>query len=231
MTILLGCVKLLYTRYRLRKYTAIASKKQAQLLERKEGVEVIQRRVNDIPFGIRAIESGIQVDGVWISGANTPVPSTPISLAASSIDEPSPPRDNHRQSARVSASSFSSNIPRLDIPQPVRPYPGASSGKVNPPLRVHRSVLERGSSAGRTPGRPDSPTGEPGFGSRRTYHPRHSSQLRYSNPNLSRHSITLDALEGHKRNASGSARTSEGRSSQTSEQSSDQFVLVTSLSH
>lgn len=29
----------------------------------------------DIPFGIRAIERGIEVDGVWIFGVNTPVSS------------------------------------------------------------------------------------------------------------------------------------------------------------
>ncbi|KHJ31925.1 hypothetical protein EV44_g0438 [Erysiphe necator] len=30
---------------------------------------------HDIPFGIRAIQSGIQIDGIWISNPNTPVPS------------------------------------------------------------------------------------------------------------------------------------------------------------
>jgi hypothetical protein len=44
-----------------------------------------QREVSkddDIPFGIRAIESGIEVDGVWISRTNTPAGSS----AASSIN-------------------------------------------------------------------------------------------------------------------------------------------------
>jgi len=224
VTILLGCLKLLYTRYRLRKYTAIANKKQAQLLERKQGGEVVQRRVNDVPFGIRAIESGIQVDGVWISGSNTPIPSTPISLAASSIDEPSPPRDN-RRSARLSSSS--PNISGLEIPQPVRPYPGASPGKRNPTLGGHSFEPKRGSSAGRMSGRPDSPTTEPGFGSRQTYQPRHSSHLRYSNPHLLRHFTTLDALEGHKQNAGGSGGASIGTSFLILEEFSDQVVSVT----
>jgi len=221
----LGCMKLLYTRYRLRRYTAIANQKQAQLLEQRQGGEVVQRRVNDIPFGIRAIESGIQVDGVWISGSNTPIPSTPISLAASSVDEPSPPRGN-RQSARVSSSS--ANKPRREIPHPVQSDPGTSTGTRNPPLGVHSSEAKRDSSAGRTPARPDSPITEPGLGSRQTYQPRHSSNLRYSNPHLSRHSTTLDALEGHKRNTSGSARASEGTSPLISEEFPDQVVPVTS---
>lgn len=224
----MGCMKLLYTRYRLRRFTAIANQKQAQLLERKQGGEVAQRRGNDVPFGIRAIESGIQVDGVWISGSNTPIPSTPISLAASSVDEPSPPRD-HRQSARVSSSSL--NILRPEIPQPVRPYAGTSPGKRNPLLGVHSSEPKRGSSAGRTPARPDSPITEPGLGSRQTYQPRHSSHLRYSNPHLLRHSTTLDALEGHKSNASGSAGASDGTSSLIAEGFSDQVVPVASHSN
>ena len=223
VTILLGCVKLFYTRYRLRQYTAIASKKQAQLLERNQSGEVVQLRNNDVPFGIRAIESGIQVDGVWISGANTPVPSTPISLASSSIDEPSPAR-NKRQSTPV--VSPSSNIPRLEISQPVRPYSGAGPGKLNPSLRIHGSELKRGPSVGRTPDRPNSPTTEPGYGTRQTHQPRHSSHLRYSNPNLSRHSTTLDALEGHKRTASGLTGAPEGECSQETEQPSDQAVPV-----
>lgn len=38
---------------------------------------------DNIPFGARAIESGIQIDGIWISGPNTPSnspghPGTPI---------------------------------------------------------------------------------------------------------------------------------------------------------
>lgn len=44
------------------------------------------RELNDgieIPFGIRAIESGIEVDGVWISRSNTPAPSARNSSANS----------------------------------------------------------------------------------------------------------------------------------------------------
>ena len=34
-------------------------------------------RAKDIPFGIRALERGVEVEGIWNSGANTPVPSVP----------------------------------------------------------------------------------------------------------------------------------------------------------
>jgi hypothetical protein len=61
-------------------------KKQKQKQKEKPTQEVMvqKRRLMDdgpsIPFGIRAIESGIEVDGVWISRTNTP---------AGSIREPS----------------------------------------------------------------------------------------------------------------------------------------------
>lgn len=199
-------MKLVYTRYRLRKYIAIASKKQAEQLELKQGGEVTQRRGNDVPFGVRAIESGIEVDGVWISSSNTPVPSSPSSFAAPSIDLPSLSSDTG-PSDRMSSAS---NISRLEMPQPLRLYPGASPGRPNTSSRAQSSRVERGVSVESVPSRSDSPITESGLGGRHTYQPRHSSQLRYSNPSILRDSTTLDALEGHRRNASGSGRTSEG---------------------
>jgi hypothetical protein len=53
----------------------------------------------DAPFGIRALESGIEIEGVWISRTNTPVPSRPSSISSfvpgssssSFFDEPTTP--------------------------------------------------------------------------------------------------------------------------------------------
>ncbi|RMZ13932.1 hypothetical protein D0864_00316 [Hortaea werneckii] len=75
-TLLIGCVKLGYTRWQLRKYTVLAEQeKKEQSLAR----QMSQRRSkpygtskDEIPFGIRALESGIEVDGVWVSRPNTP---------------------------------------------------------------------------------------------------------------------------------------------------------------
>ncbi|RMZ22992.1 hypothetical protein D0859_12972 [Hortaea werneckii] len=75
-TLLIGCVKLGYTRWQLRKYTMLAEQeKKEQSLAR----QMSQRRSrpygtskDEIPFGIRALESGIEVDGVWVSRPNTP---------------------------------------------------------------------------------------------------------------------------------------------------------------
>ena len=42
---------------------------------RMSGQCVELRNSHDVPFGVRAIQSGIQIDGIWISKDNTPVPS------------------------------------------------------------------------------------------------------------------------------------------------------------
>jgi len=42
----------------------------------------IEAQSGKVPFGIRAIEAGIEVDGVWISKPNTPSSSRPSSLAS-----------------------------------------------------------------------------------------------------------------------------------------------------
>lgn len=69
VTVLLGCSKLGYTHW-----------KSSTLPPEKERIEqALQRQMSqrrragsDVPFGIRAIESGIEVEGVWISRPTTP---------------------------------------------------------------------------------------------------------------------------------------------------------------
>ncbi|KAK0273880.1 hypothetical protein LTR91_007836 [Friedmanniomyces endolithicus] len=70
VTVLLGALKLGYIHWRLRKYTGIAEKeKREQAIQR----QMSQRRRHDaVPFGIRALESGIETEGVWVSRPNTP---------------------------------------------------------------------------------------------------------------------------------------------------------------
>jgi hypothetical protein len=71
ITIFLGLLKLWYDRSRIRKYSKVDKGKQAATPEMLEAQPVQQVQAeemkDDIPFGVRAIESGIEVDGVWIS--------------------------------------------------------------------------------------------------------------------------------------------------------------------
>ncbi|KAF1965516.1 hypothetical protein BU23DRAFT_22642 [Bimuria novae-zelandiae CBS 107.79] len=81
-TVFLGLIKLQYDKYRIKKYSKVDKGKQAQTPEMLEAQTIREEpKGDDIPFGIRAIESGIEVDGVWISRSNTPVGSSRTSLS------------------------------------------------------------------------------------------------------------------------------------------------------
>ena len=72
------------------------------MLEAQPVTHVTEETKNEIPFGIRAIQSGIEVDGVWISRTNTPAGSSRASL----------------YSEKIPRGGFSNNS-QLELPQPV----------------------------------------------------------------------------------------------------------------
>lgn len=85
LTIFLGFLKLLFNRYRLRKYSKVDKGKQTQtpeMIEAQPVTAISEETKDEIPFGIRAIQSGIEVDGVWISRSNTPVGSSRASITS-----------------------------------------------------------------------------------------------------------------------------------------------------
>ncbi|KAI9894362.1 MAG: hypothetical protein M1814_003118 [Vezdaea aestivalis] len=82
VVIIIGCVKLMYDRWQLRKYTKLADEKKARFAEMHQRQMEAGHLRAPIPFGVRAIESGIEVDGVWISRNTTPA-SKPASLNSS----------------------------------------------------------------------------------------------------------------------------------------------------
>lgn len=59
-------------RFQLRKHTRIASEKKAQLDEARNSQQVIDLKQEEIPFGIRALEAGVEVEGVVVSRPATP---------------------------------------------------------------------------------------------------------------------------------------------------------------
>ncbi|KAK4560296.1 hypothetical protein LTR86_005490 [Recurvomyces mirabilis] len=65
-----GATKVVYTHWRLRNYSVLAEKdRREQMVQR----QMSQRRRHDeVPFGIRALEHGLEVDGVWVSRPTTP---------------------------------------------------------------------------------------------------------------------------------------------------------------
>lgn len=73
---LAGLIKLWWVNRRVRKHELLDLEKKSRLSEmRKSGIPVGKKM--DIPFGVRAIQSGIQVDGIWISRPGTPNSESP----------------------------------------------------------------------------------------------------------------------------------------------------------
>lgn len=180
----LGGLKLLYNHWRLRKYIAVASTQKAQQKEMRHKKSLNRRKGREVPFGVRAIESGIEVDGVWISRSNTPGPGSPA-LSESRDASPSdsdPPRDRL------------SNIPRIEMPQPAHGTLGVSPSRSSASLRPLSSV--GATSAERVSTRLSSTLPVSTAQGRQTYQPRRSSHLRYSDSQGPGNSDALATLEG-----------------------------------
>lgn len=66
-----GLVRLWWTNRKIARLELIDEERRVRLAEMRYcGINA--RGINDIPFGVRAIQSGIQVEGIWISRPNTP---------------------------------------------------------------------------------------------------------------------------------------------------------------
>ena len=214
VTLSLGGIKLLYSHWRLRKYSAAAEQErqeqamQGQMSQRHR-VSVGHGNGNEeVPFGIRAIESGIEVEGVWISRGNTPeLPDSKQTPAASSFSDNVPKKevslDREQQASRSKTTSDST----LTAVQPTR----TSSDRAGLAKKVPSTSTSRDSS-------PGAPITKP---PRTKYPP--VSYSRYSgNPYLLRRpsntTTTLQALESIYK-ASTSIRGEDTGSSESSNQS------------
>lgn len=170
LTIFLGFLKLWYDRSKIRKYSKVEKGKRAATPEMLEAQPVQQVQAeemkDDIPFGVRAIESGIEVDGVWISRSNTPVGSSRASI----ISENRLPRSFNNSAFELPQMSYAS-----------------SRGSSAAPSSFDRAV-----SAERLPTN-DSRSGSP---PNQIYQTRAGpSSPRYSQSNTGRNSTTLTNLE------------------------------------
>lgn len=93
------------------------------------------KRGNDVPFGIRAIESGIEVEGVWISRSNTPASSRDVSDSSllahlprhhsavdlSSLEAQTEPATSSTGGSRPTSMSMSQDLTFSTISDPSRP--------------------------------------------------------------------------------------------------------------
>ncbi|KAF2266817.1 hypothetical protein CC78DRAFT_531263 [Lojkania enalia] len=203
-TIFLGLCKLQYDRYKIRKYDKVEKGKTAQTPEMLESQPI--NKDEDVPFGIRAIESGIEVDGVWISRSNTPVTSS-----RSSINEGKLPRSH--------------NSSQLELPKAAH---GTSSRASS------TSAFDRAVSAERIPTN-ESRSSSPGRENANHFRGRPPvTYSRYSNPNINRNSSALYALEGqdagsslaHEANNGQASSSNSGKSSIRTSDESDYMQMT-----
>ncbi|KAL2043559.1 hypothetical protein N7G274_003866 [Stereocaulon virgatum] len=186
LVILLGCSVLIYNHWRLRKYTAIAATKATLTRQMQHTPSARRRQGQEIPFGVRALEKGVEVDGIWISHSNTPANSVPGS------PELFPRTKAAHEDLSTHRTSSASNMSHIEMPQPLHPHPavmspsGSNNKKSSPPSDTR--VPER---THKPP-----PTSDHQRRGQATYRPRRSSKLRYSDSIDPEDSEAIEALEG-----------------------------------
>ena len=71
-----GFLKLLWTNRIVKKQEMVDEEKRTRIQQLRSSGQIVESRKSyEVPFGVRAIQSGIQVDGIWISQTATPIPS------------------------------------------------------------------------------------------------------------------------------------------------------------
>lgn len=214
VVIILGCFKLVFNHWRLRKYTAIAATKAAVRHEMRHTASVRRARGKEVPFGVRALESGIEVDGVWVSGTNTPRGSMSGSPTLTpKIEKPAQPGI---QVPPSDGASSSSSMSRLEISQPAHGYRGghphvsASEASKARTGQGSHSIKQSTAPTERSTYMPPAIFAEPTSRGRDTYQPRRSSGLRFSNADTAYHSEALATLEGRLQVKAPNRQTSTG---------------------
>jgi hypothetical protein len=178
-----GYFKLLWTNRIVKKQELVDEEKRIRILELRNSGQIVEsRKSHDIPFGVRAIQSGITVDGIWISQSTSPIPS---SLKLGNL---------HIGSSDMVAtvdSSKSAEVTAESTPQVLRP----NSKQGRQPFRDSETgdlVTDQitGVQEATGPERPGS------SGTRLSYKPRRSSYLRFGSHG-EYDETTLDQLEGN----------------------------------
>ncbi|KAI0398612.1 hypothetical protein F5Y17DRAFT_411277, partial [Xylariaceae sp. FL0594] len=124
---IIGWIKLWWAQRILAKHVLLDEEKRLRQMElRKSGLPA-GRKV-DIPFGVRAIQSGVQVEGIWISRPVTPLEVLSSSKASSTtleIERDSKPEDKGK-SVVERATATVAEVEPTPIPSP-RPSPTSST--------------------------------------------------------------------------------------------------------
>nr|POE54931.1 hypothetical protein CFP56_64604 [Quercus suber] len=223
LTVGAAAIKLAHTRWRLRKYGAVtASQKRSQAVQRQMSHKSAHSLAHDgdrVPFGIRAIERGIEVEGVYVSRGHTPDLDSQPSLAESStwahVSRRPQEVDLERQDVQPHLHETSSHLATTIPTVPGRvvyPPQGSSSAQISP---TWSGDFAKASS----PGNMTAISKPPGSRRSRVWHKRLGSASYVPRHNLSLTS-TFEDLEAtndestqtHQEDKSASSRSSRGLS-------------------
>ena len=163
---------------KVRKYTALEEARVGPGEELGQIDRVTPEDAQEAPFGSRALEAGIEIEGVYISKPNTPASSIPNTPRSSAAVESSSSLNN----IHPDLPSDTNGVPTITIPPPVlgqtgffRPKPTNYSRPSNSYLEPPRLLVDRRARTG-------SPTPEGGFRGRNRNRPRTHSNVGYSDP-------------------------------------------------
>lgn len=203
MVVMLGVMKRIQNHWKLRSYIKLETSKAAftqEITQQMRHQPSVRRgRANQIPFGVRALESGIEVDGVWISRPNTPASSLPGSPTLSGTTQLAVQPESSK-----GRPSSSSNMSSVEIAQPLHERPEVS--RPSGSTAAVRVPLERPARQHQKP-----PTSDHQPRGRTTYQPRRSSHLRFSNSFDPEDTENLAALEGSPMLTSKQGKRPEGK--------------------
>jgi hypothetical protein len=177
----LGWTKLWWVSRRNKKQAVVDEEKRVKIQElRMSGVIIKLDRENHLPFGVRALQSGVEIDGIWVSTSKTPIPESLQQLG---------------DSAHSSDSSFVSNDEgRPFSPGELSPPRISFSGQLQPAFPPSRVSVEPWKTIeGFRPSNVKALSRD--FAS--AYKPRRSSHLRFSSSGDNQvNQDTLSQLEG-----------------------------------
>lgn len=119
-----GLIKLWWLSRYLKKHTVLDLEKRARQTEMQKSGLPAGKRV-DIPFGVRAIQSGIQIDGIWISRPGSPIlvsQSSPSISSSSTLEPDSRPKGKERELSVHLSTTVTEVQPTPELtPQPSSP--------------------------------------------------------------------------------------------------------------
>jgi hypothetical protein len=177
----IGYGKLLWRNRLVRTQELVDEEKRMRIQELRNSGQIVDSCAShDIPFGVRAIQSGIQVDGIWISTSTTPMASELKLgyLRDSSSSDATGTLEAVKNSQIIADAT--TQIIRPKTGQGLPPSRGRESAKLDPAVGVQEAPL---------PERPDT------AGTRTSYKPQKSSHLRFGSHGEF-DEATLGQLEG-----------------------------------